>query len=101
MRKLVGLGLIVAALVVGGAATAVAEAAADNAAPIGQSIAPEAEAKAGSETCGGDGSCCTSCQVRKKYAKNKAADGEAGCPCQRARRAREAAAAAEAAKAAD
>lgn len=43
------------------------------------------------ETCGGGGSCCSACQIRQKYAKEKAAVGEAegGCPCQRAKRARE------------
>jgi len=43
------------------------------------------------ETCGGGGSCCSACQIRQKYAVEKAAEGEAdgGCPCQRAKRARE------------
>lgn len=43
------------------------------------------------ETCGGGGSCCSACQIRQKYAKEKPAEGEAdgGCPCQRAKKARE------------
>ncbi len=56
----------------------------------GQSVAPAAAAAHDhGETCGGGGACCSACQIRQKYAKEKAADDDGGCPCQRAKKARE------------
>lgn len=55
-----------------------------------QSVAPVADAAHDhGDTCGGGGACCAACQIRQKYAKEKGADDDGGCPCKRAKQARE------------
>lgn len=94
MHKHLLIALIFAAALVTATSPVVAgEPVAD--AAVEQSIAPEAANAAGavahdhSETCGGGGSCCAACQIKQKYAKNAAEDGEGGCPCKKAKLARE------------
>lgn len=58
--------------------------------PEGAQIAVDAAAAHDhGATCGAGGECCAACQFREKYAAQKPAEAEAGCPCKRARAARE------------
>lgn len=41
------------------------------------------------ETCREGGGCCSACQFRQKYAAQKPAEADGGCPCKRAQQARE------------